>query len=130
MEPTHLSPEKEAVFPNLRQEDYHVTSEADPNYNCIAHAAGRSDAPWWPVEHGTDSRRLRFTSSPQGRRLMQQGNRTPAPGAVSWASGKTSSTRASPALKPAPKVSEATAGWLSCFVAPTGALTGATEVGA
>src|SRR5262245_55933835 len=54
MNPRHLSPDHEAPFPNLRKEDYHVTSEADPDYNCIAHAAGRSDAPWWPVEEGTE----------------------------------------------------------------------------
>jgi hypothetical protein len=42
------------VFPNLRPEDYVVTSAEDPDYNCIAHAAGRSDAPWWPVEEGTE----------------------------------------------------------------------------
>src|SRR5207248_1108489 len=50
----HLSPEKEAVFPNLRKEDYHITSDADPDYNCIAHAADKSNAPWWPVEEGTE----------------------------------------------------------------------------
>jgi hypothetical protein len=50
----HLSPEKEALFPNLRRDDYSVTSEADWRYNCIAHAAGKSDAPWWPAEEGTE----------------------------------------------------------------------------
>src|SRR5947207_9629319 len=50
----HLSPEKEAAFPNLRPEDYRVTSEADWRYNCIAHAAGKNDAPWWPADEGTE----------------------------------------------------------------------------
>jgi hypothetical protein len=38
------------VFPNLLREEYHVTSPEDWAYNCIAHAAGRDDAPWWPDE--------------------------------------------------------------------------------
>lgn len=42
------------MFPDLRKEDYRVTSEEDRKYNCIAHAADRSDVPWWPVEEGTD----------------------------------------------------------------------------
>ena len=50
----HLSPEKEAPFPNLRRENYRVTSEADWKYNCIAHAAGKDDAPWWPAVEGTE----------------------------------------------------------------------------
>jgi hypothetical protein len=50
----HLSPEKEALFPNLRREDYRVTSESDWRYNCIAHAAGKKDAPWWPADEGTE----------------------------------------------------------------------------
>jgi hypothetical protein len=54
MEPRYLSPEREAVFPKLRREDYHVTSEEDWTYNCIAYAAGRSDAPWWPIEEDTE----------------------------------------------------------------------------
>ena len=54
MEPRRLSPEREAVFPNLRKEDYLVTSDEDWAYNCIAHAVDRRDAPWWPVEEGTE----------------------------------------------------------------------------
>jgi hypothetical protein len=46
----HLSLEKEANFPNLRRGNYRVTSEEDPVYNCIAHAAGRDDGWWWPVD--------------------------------------------------------------------------------
>jgi hypothetical protein len=49
-----LCPEREAVFPNLQREDYRVTSKEDWVYNCIAHAAGRDDMPWWPVEAGTE----------------------------------------------------------------------------
>jgi hypothetical protein len=54
MDPRHLSPEKEAVFPNLRRDNYHVTSDEDTDFNCIAHAVDRNDAPWWPVEEGTE----------------------------------------------------------------------------
>jgi hypothetical protein len=54
MDPNHLSPEREAVFPNLRKEDYRVTSEEDWAYNCIAHAADRNDAPWWPLKEETE----------------------------------------------------------------------------
>jgi hypothetical protein len=54
MSDRHLSPDREAVFPNLRKEEYLVTSAEDPDYNYIAHAAGRSDAPWWPVGEGTE----------------------------------------------------------------------------
>jgi len=51
----YLPPEKEAVFPNLRRENYHVTSCDDPFYNCIAYAAEVYDKWWWPVEaDGTD----------------------------------------------------------------------------
>jgi hypothetical protein len=44
----HLPIEKEAVFPNLRREEYLVTSTETPDYNCIAHAAGFDDNWWWP----------------------------------------------------------------------------------
>lgn len=47
-------PDAEADFPNLRKEGYRKTSEADPDYNCIAHAAGRSDQNWWPTLQGKD----------------------------------------------------------------------------
>ncbi len=45
-----LTPEKEGEFPNLRREEYRVTSEEDWVYNCIAHAADKNDAWWWPEE--------------------------------------------------------------------------------
>lgn len=41
---------RESHFPNLTRDAYHVTSEETSTYNCIAHAAGVSDAPWWPTE--------------------------------------------------------------------------------
>jgi len=31
-----------------------VTSDEDLVYNCIAHAAGKTDAWWWPEEHETE----------------------------------------------------------------------------
>jgi hypothetical protein len=45
-----LSPDREAVFPNLASDGYRVTSDEDWGYNCIAHAAERNNAPWWPTE--------------------------------------------------------------------------------
>jgi hypothetical protein len=45
----HLPFDREAVFPKLRRGDYRVTSDEDEKYNCIAHAAGRTDNWWWPT---------------------------------------------------------------------------------
>ena len=53
--PRYLSPEREAAFPNLRKNNYHVTSDEDDAYNCIAHAAGKSDIAWWPAPEEDDS---------------------------------------------------------------------------
>jgi hypothetical protein len=39
----------EAVFPQLRQTGYRITSPADRVYNCIAWAAGRTHQWWWPI---------------------------------------------------------------------------------
>lgn len=47
---TALSPERESFFPSLRKEGYRVTSAEDDDYNCIAWAADRKNARWWPVE--------------------------------------------------------------------------------
>jgi hypothetical protein len=38
----------EGYFPNLAPTGYDVTSPADGVYNCIAWAAGVTDAWWWP----------------------------------------------------------------------------------
>jgi hypothetical protein len=38
----------EVLFPKLRGSAYRVTSAADDIYNCIAWAAGVSNAWWWP----------------------------------------------------------------------------------
>jgi hypothetical protein len=46
----HLSEAREARFPNLRRDDYRVTSDEDWIYNCIAHAADKSNAFWWPTK--------------------------------------------------------------------------------
>jgi hypothetical protein len=46
----YLSFEREAYFPNLRRLEYRITSDETPVYNCIAHAAGKEDNWWWPVE--------------------------------------------------------------------------------
>jgi hypothetical protein len=50
MADTHLSFDREATFPQLRRDDYRVTSQECTRYNCIAHAAGKDDNWWWPVE--------------------------------------------------------------------------------
>ena len=47
---SHLTFEQEAYFPRLARTDYRVTSQSTPRYNCIAHAAGRSDSWWWPED--------------------------------------------------------------------------------
>lgn len=39
----------EQWFPKLTPENYRVTSPKDPVYNCIAWAAGKTDAWWEPV---------------------------------------------------------------------------------
>jgi hypothetical protein len=36
----------ERWFPNLRPEDYEIVAPEDPTFNCVAWAAGHSDA-WW-----------------------------------------------------------------------------------
>lgn len=38
-------------FPNLALANYRITSQADSSYNCIAWAAGVSDAWWWPDDN-------------------------------------------------------------------------------
>jgi len=50
----YLNRRNEALFPNLQREDYHVIGRATARFNCIAHAAGDSERPWWPVEEGDD----------------------------------------------------------------------------
>lgn len=44
----------ERLFPDLGRTGYQVTSRPDPQYNCIAHAAGMTDAWWWPDPDGFD----------------------------------------------------------------------------
>ena len=46
--PERLPPEDEADFPNLYATGYQVTSDKDPDYNCIAHAVGDKSQPWDP----------------------------------------------------------------------------------
>jgi hypothetical protein len=43
------------LFPRLRGRPYQVTSPRDPNYNCVAFAAGDTQAWWWPDEAGEDT---------------------------------------------------------------------------
>jgi hypothetical protein len=38
----------ELVFPRLRDANYRISSSRDDVYNCIAWAAGFTDAWWWP----------------------------------------------------------------------------------
>jgi len=44
-----LKPSRERKFPNLIREGYRVTSPDEWVYNCVAHAADRTDARWWPT---------------------------------------------------------------------------------
>ncbi len=44
----YLTIEQEAWFPNLKRENYLVTSLPTSDYNCIAHAAGMNNNWWWP----------------------------------------------------------------------------------
>jgi len=39
-----------ALFPGLQASPFRVTSPADPNYNCIAWAAGSTADWWWPLD--------------------------------------------------------------------------------
>lgn len=40
-------------FPKLSPGQFKVTSPQDPDYNCIAHAAGEDDRFWWPINAGS-----------------------------------------------------------------------------
>src|SRR5258708_4178822 len=42
----------ENAFPKLRDSAWQKTSEMDPRYNCIAWAAGQTQAKWWPDPEG------------------------------------------------------------------------------
>jgi hypothetical protein len=42
--------EIETAFPRLRGTAYRVTSPPDPDYNCIAWAAGVTTNWWWPLD--------------------------------------------------------------------------------
>jgi hypothetical protein len=37
------------LFPRLQADTFHVTSPRDRAYNCVAWAAGVTDAWWWPI---------------------------------------------------------------------------------
>ena len=43
---SNVSPELESLFPHLSEAAYEITSPAQPDYNCIAWAAG-DDSRWW-----------------------------------------------------------------------------------
>jgi hypothetical protein len=45
-----LSPVLLAAFPDLDADGGAVTHPADPAYNCVAWAAGVTDAVWWPAD--------------------------------------------------------------------------------
>ena len=49
---TRGSSEVESTLPGLIESDYDITSPRDRAYNCIAWAAGQSDAWWWPDPTG------------------------------------------------------------------------------
>jgi hypothetical protein len=50
-----VAPHLERLLPGQRGTAYRVTSPPDQDYNCIAWAAGFTDAWWWPV--GTHPKR-------------------------------------------------------------------------
>jgi hypothetical protein len=50
-----MSPTGSPAFPNLRADNHHVTSKADPCYNCIAWAANQQSKWWWPSPHSKDA---------------------------------------------------------------------------
>lgn len=52
MTPEPPESEIERHFPNLRVNDYKVTSPETPAYNCIAWAAEDQDSFWWPDKEG------------------------------------------------------------------------------
>src|SRR5215203_195187 len=47
--PKHLKKRKE--FPSLTKKNHSVESDIDPNYNCIAYAAGITTRKYWPIFH-------------------------------------------------------------------------------
>ena len=42
----------EVAFPNLADSGYQITSPVDPDYNCVAWAAGETNRWWWPDAAG------------------------------------------------------------------------------
>ena len=48
---SETDPGIESNFPAARGDGYASTSPADPDYNCIAWAAGESSRHWWPTPH-------------------------------------------------------------------------------
>lgn len=52
-EEDHLVSEPlERIFPGLRDAPYEITSPAQPDYNCVAWAAGNDSHWWWPDAAG------------------------------------------------------------------------------
>lgn len=45
-----VSRDLERLFPRLAEASYEITSPAQPDYNCIAWAAGDDSRWWWPDE--------------------------------------------------------------------------------
>lgn len=45
-----MNADLERLFPRLRGVPYKITSAAQPDYNCVAWAAGDSSRWWWPDE--------------------------------------------------------------------------------
>jgi hypothetical protein len=43
--------EMETTFPNLRNDQYAITSPRTPNYNCIAWSVGDTEHWWEPIRH-------------------------------------------------------------------------------
>jgi hypothetical protein len=47
-------PVHESLFPDLVRTGYHITSPANPIYNCIGWAVGDTTQWWWPDPDGFD----------------------------------------------------------------------------
>jgi hypothetical protein len=48
----HSKSEIQSAFPKLRPDSFEIIGNEDPDYNCIAWAAGNSSRNWWPPPPG------------------------------------------------------------------------------
>lgn len=48
----HSKSEIQSAFPKLRPDSFEIIGNEDPDYNCIAWAAGNTSRNWWPPPPG------------------------------------------------------------------------------